>query len=30
MLASLRYVYEFNAAERPEGQLATLTLTKRF
>jgi hypothetical protein len=30
MLTSLRYVYEFDAAERPEGQLVTLTLTKRF
>lgn len=30
MLASLRYAYEFDAEERPEGHLVTLTLTKRF
>ena len=30
IITSLRYVYEFDAAERPEGQLVTLTLTKRF
>jgi hypothetical protein len=30
LLASLRYVYEFGAVERPEGHLVTLTLTKRF
>lgn len=30
MLASLRYAYEFEAVERPEGHLLTLTLTKRF
>jgi hypothetical protein len=30
MFASLRYAYEFDAEERPEGHLLTLTLTKRF
>lgn len=30
LLASLRYAYEFAAVERPEGQLITLTLTRRF
>ncbi len=28
MFVSLRYIHEFDAVERPEGQLATLTLTK--
>lgn len=28
--ASLRYAYEFEARERPQGSLVTLTLTKRF
>jgi hypothetical protein len=30
MIASLRYAYEFNAEDRPEGHLLVLTLTKRF
>lgn len=30
LLGSLRYVHEFNAEERPEGELITLTVTKRF
>lgn len=30
LLASLRYAYEFAVRERPEGQLVTLTLTRRF
>ena len=30
LFTSLRYAYEFAAVERPEGQLVTLTLTKRF
>jgi hypothetical protein len=30
ILTSLRYAYEFAAEERPEGQLVTLTLTRRF
>ena len=30
LFTSLRYAYEFAAIERPEGQLVTLTLTKRF
>lgn len=30
LLASLRYAYEMAAEDRPEGQLLTLTLTKRF
>ena len=30
MFTSLRYAYEFDAADRPEGHLLTLTLTKRF
>lgn len=30
LLGSLRYAYEMDAVERPEGQLVTLTLTKRF
>ena len=28
--ASLRYVYEFDVASRPEGQLVAATLTRRF
>lgn len=30
LLMSARYAYEFDAVERPEGHLLTLTLTKRF
>lgn len=30
LFASLRYVFEFDAKDRPEGQTATLTLTKRW
>lgn len=30
MLGSLRYAYEMDAVERPEGHLVVLTLTKRF
>lgn len=30
IFASLRYVYEFAAASRPEGQLVTATITRRF
>lgn len=30
LLTSLRYAYEFDAVDRPEGHLLTLTLTKRF
>ena len=30
MFTSLRYAYEFDAVDRPEGHLLTLTLTKRF
>jgi hypothetical protein len=30
IFASLRYVYEFDAASRPEGQLVAATLTRRF
>ena len=30
VITSVRYAYEFAARERPEGQLVTLTLTKRF
>jgi hypothetical protein len=30
VIASLRYAYEFAVKDRPEGQLVTLTLTKRF
>jgi hypothetical protein len=30
LITSLRYPYEFAARERPEGQLVTLTVTKRF
>ena len=30
LLGSLRYAYEMDAVERPEGHLVTLTLTKRF
>lgn len=30
VITSLRYAYEFAATERPEGQLVTLTFTKRF
>jgi len=30
VIASLRYVYEVDVKDRPEGQLFTLTLTKRF
>jgi hypothetical protein len=30
LLGSLRYVHEFDAVERPEGDLITVTLTKRF
>jgi hypothetical protein len=30
LFTSLRYAYEFEARERPEGHLLTLTLTKRF
>jgi hypothetical protein len=30
MFTSLRYAYEFDAVDRPEGHLVTLTLTKRF
>jgi hypothetical protein len=30
LFTSLRYAYEFAAVERPEGQLVTLTLTRRF
>lgn len=30
VLGSLRYVHEFDAIERPEGDLVTLTVTKRF
>ena len=30
LITSVRYAYEFAAVERPEGQLVTLTFTKRF
>jgi hypothetical protein len=30
MFASLRYVHEFSAKDRPEGNTVTLTLTKRW
>ena len=30
LLGSLRYVHEFDAVERPEGDLITVTVTKRF
>lgn len=30
LFTSLRYAYEFDAVERPEGHLVTLTFTKRF
>lgn len=30
LLGSLRYVHEFDAEERPEGDLVTFTVTKRF
>jgi hypothetical protein len=30
VIASLRYANEFEVKDRPEGQLVTLTLTKRF
>lgn len=30
IFASLRYVHEFDAASRPEGELVTVTLTRRF